>query len=142
MKFWWRFAKRAFLMLLVLMATISFILYVFEDRIIKKVVAQANTYLKVPVKVEQINLHFWRTFPQLSVAFENVMVPDPLDSKDTLLRAEQISCASILLTFGQVNIILNKSIVSTEISSLKPIQKAMPITTFSKTLHQALAHSI
>jgi len=78
-------------MLLVLMATISFILYVFEDRIIKKVVAQANTYLKVPVKVEQINLHFWRTFPQLSVAFENVMVPDPLDSKDTLLRAEQIS---------------------------------------------------
>jgi len=91
MKFWWRFAKRAFLMLLVLMATISFILYVFEDRIIKKVVAQANTYLKVPVKVEQINLHFWRTFPQLSVAFENVMVPDPLDSKDTLLRAEQIS---------------------------------------------------
>jgi hypothetical protein len=91
MKFWWRFAKRAFLILLVLMTTISLVLYIFEDRIIKKVVSEANAYLKVPVQVKEINLHFWRTFPKLSVTFENVMVPDPLDSKDTLLTAEQIS---------------------------------------------------
>ena len=91
MKFWWRFAKRVFLILLVLMTTISLALYIFEDRIIKKVVSEANAYLKVPVKVQEINLHFWRTFPHLSVAFENVLVPDPLDAKATLLRAEQIS---------------------------------------------------
>ncbi len=91
MKFWWRFAKRAVLILLVFMTTISLVLYVFEDRIIKKVVEQVNTYLKEPVQVAQINLHFWRTFPQLSVAFDQVLIADPLRSKDTLLQAEQIS---------------------------------------------------
>lgn len=91
MKFWWRFAKRAVLILLVFMTTISLVLYVFEDRIIKKVVEQVNTYLKEPVQVAQINLHFWRTFPHLSVAFEQVLIADPLSSKDTLLQAEQIS---------------------------------------------------
>ena len=73
------------------MATISLALYIFEDRIIKKVVAQVNTYLKAPVQVEQINLHFWRSFPHLSVAFDQVLIADPLSSKDTLLQAEQIS---------------------------------------------------
>jgi hypothetical protein len=91
MKFWWRFLKRTVLILLVFMATISLALYIFEDRIIKKVVAQVNTYLKAPVQVEQINVHFWRTFPQLSVAFDQVLIADPLSSKDTLLQAEQIS---------------------------------------------------
>lgn len=91
MQFWWRFFKRTVLILLVFMATISLALYIFEDRIIKKVVAQVNTYLKAPVQVEQINLHFWRTFPHLSVAFDQVLIADPLSSKDTLLQAQQIS---------------------------------------------------
>ena len=91
MQFWWRYLKRTVLILLVFMATISLALYIFEDRIIKKVVAQVNTYLKAPVQVEQINLHFWRTFPHLSVAFDQVLIADPLSSKDTLLQAEQIS---------------------------------------------------
>lgn len=91
MKFWWRFTKRVVLILLVFMTTISLALYVFEDRIIKKVVEQVNTYLKEPVQVAQINLHFWRTFPHLSVAFDQVLIADPYSSKDTLLQAEQIS---------------------------------------------------
>lgn len=91
MQFWWRLCKRTVLILLVSMTTISLALYIFEDRIIKKVVSQVNTYLKVPVQVEQINLHFWRTFPHLSVAFDQVLIADPLASKDTLLQAEQIS---------------------------------------------------
>jgi hypothetical protein len=91
MQFWWRLFKRTVLILLVFMATTSLVLYIFEDRIIKKVVSQVNTYLKVPVQVEQINLHFWRTFPHLSVAFDQVLIADPLSSKDTLLQAQQIS---------------------------------------------------
>jgi hypothetical protein len=55
MKFWWRLLKRVFLMILILMACISLVLFVFEDRIIKKVVAEANTYLKVPVQVRKID---------------------------------------------------------------------------------------
>lgn len=73
------------------MASISLVLFVFEDRIIKKVVSEANTYLKVPVQVQEIDLHFWRTFPRLSVAFNNVLIADPIQHKDTLLQAQQIS---------------------------------------------------
>ena len=91
MKFLWRLLKRVFLMILILMASISLVLFVFEDRIIKKVVAEANTYLKVPVQVREIDLHFWRTFPRLSVAFNDVLIADPLQKTDTLLQAEQIS---------------------------------------------------
>lgn len=91
MKFWWRLLKRGFLMILILMASISMLLFVFEDRIIKKVVAEANAYLKVPVQVREIDLHFWRTFPRLSVAFNDVLIADPLQKTDTLLHAEQIS---------------------------------------------------
>lgn len=91
MKFWWRLLKRVFLMILILMASISLVLFVFEDRIIKKVVAEANTYLKVPVQVREIDLHFWRTFPRLSVAFNDVLIADPLQKTDTLFQAAQIS---------------------------------------------------
>lgn len=91
MKFWWRLLKRVFLMILILMTCISLVLFVFEDRIIKKVVAEANAYLKVPVQVREIDLHFWRTFPRLSVAFNDVLIADPLQNTDTLLHAEQIS---------------------------------------------------
>ena len=91
MKFWLRIIKKLVLSIVVLMTIVSLLLYIFEDRIIQKVVAQVNTYLKEPVKVAQIDLHFWRTFPNLSVSFENVLIADPLEPKDTLLNAQQIS---------------------------------------------------
>lgn len=91
MKWWWRLCKRILLVFLVLCTSISLVLYLFEDKIIRKVVEQANTHLKVPVNVAQINVHFWRTFPRVSVAFERVQIADPLQKKDTLLAAEQIS---------------------------------------------------
>lgn len=91
MKFWLQLFKRIILSLIVLMASISLVLFIFEDRIISKVVASVNTYLKVPVKVQQIEVHFWRTFPRISVAFNGIQVADPLQKKDTLLSADQIS---------------------------------------------------
>lgn len=91
MKWCLRWLKRILVILLVLCTSISLVLYLFEDKIIRKVVAQANTYLKVPVTVDQIQVHFWRTFPRISVAFERVQIADPLQKKDTLLAAEQIS---------------------------------------------------
>ena len=74
-----------------MLTSISLVLFVFEDRIIKTVVAQANTQLKVPVKVQRIELHFWRTFPRISVAFNEVSIADPLQKTEKLLQAEQIS---------------------------------------------------
>lgn len=91
MKFWLRLFKRFILALILLMASISLVLFIFEDRIISKVVAGVNTYLKVPVQVQQIEVHFWRTFPRISVAFNGIQIADPLQKKDTLLSAEQIS---------------------------------------------------
>lgn len=87
----WRLFKRILLVFLVLCTSISLVLYLFEDKIIRKVVEQANTYLKVPVNVDQISVHFWRTFPRISVAFERVQIADPLQKKDTLLALDQIS---------------------------------------------------
>ncbi len=91
MKFWLRFFKRFFMIVFIMLTSISLVLFVFEDRIIKTVVAQANTHLKVPVKVQEIELHFWRTFPRISVAFNKVSIADPLQKTDKLLQAEQIS---------------------------------------------------
>jgi len=86
-----RWGKKLILTLLVLCTSITLVLYLFEDRIIRKVVAQANSYLKVPVSVAKIEVHFWRSFPQISVAFEKLQVPDPLNQKDTLLNVAQLS---------------------------------------------------
>ena len=91
MKLWQRIFKRIFLIFVIFFTSISLVLFVFEDRIIKTVVIQANAYLKVPVQVQEIDLHFWRTFPRISVAFNKVLIADPLQKKDILLQAEQIS---------------------------------------------------
>lgn len=86
-----RWVKRVLIFLVLLCCSISLALFVFKDQIIRKVVEQANTYLKVPVEVRQIDVHFWRTFPRISVAFEDLYINDPLSKKDTMLRLEQLS---------------------------------------------------
>ncbi|MFM7007153.1 MAG: AsmA-like C-terminal region-containing protein [Flavobacteriales bacterium] len=106
MKFWLRLFKRLILFVLILMTSISLVLFIFEDRIISKVVAGVNTYLKVPVQVQQIELHFWRTFPNISIAFNHLQVADPFQKTDTLLSAEQICLRfnPIDLLYGEYNV--------------------------------------
>lgn len=112
-----RWGKKLILTLVVLCISITLVLYLFEDRIIRKVVAQANGYLKVPVSVAKIEVHFWRSFPQISVAFEKLQVPDPLNQKDTLLNVAELS-----LRFNPFDLIRGQYNVR-QISSQKGIAK-------------------
>lgn len=72
---------------------ITFLLWVFKDDIINMVVKEANAYLSVEVKVAEVDLVFWSTFPDLSVDFNNVFIKDSYegaDDLDTLLYTDQI----------------------------------------------------
>ena len=72
---------------------ISGSLYLFKDRIIEVVISEVNTHLKVPVSVEEVDLAFWGSFPNLSVDFKEVYIQDAFKNstkKDTLLYTERI----------------------------------------------------
>jgi len=72
---------------------ISGSLYLFKDRIIGVIINEVNTHLKVPVSVEEVDLAFWGSFPNLSVDFKEVYIQDAFKNstkKDTLLYTERI----------------------------------------------------
>ena len=68
-------------------------LYFFKDKIIGVVVTEVNKTLNVPVSVENVDLAFWGSFPNLSVDFNEVYIQDAFPNqkpKDTLLYSERI----------------------------------------------------
>lgn len=72
---------------------ISVLLYVFKDEIIGLVVTEVNKSLNAKVQVSRIDLTFWGSFPNLSVDFNNVFIPDAFADKkgnDTLLYSDLI----------------------------------------------------
>lgn len=72
---------------------ITLLLWLFKDDIINMVVKEANSYLSAEVKVAEVDLVFWSTFPDLSVDFNNVFIKDSFegsDDLDTLLYTDQI----------------------------------------------------
>lgn len=59
-------------------------LYFFKDEIIGMVLQEVNAHLKAKVKVEKVDIAFWSSFPNLSVDFDKVFIPDTYeDAKDT-----------------------------------------------------------
>lgn len=85
--------KWLFATVLSLILLISVLLYVFKDDIIDYAVSEINKTLKTKVTVEQIDLTFWSTFPNLSLDFNKVFIQDALPNstqRDTLLYTEQI----------------------------------------------------
>ena len=88
-----RFLKWFFGIVLSLMLIISGILYFFKDEIIAKFVEEINSHLKAKVEVSKVDIAFWGSFPNLSVDFHHVFVPDsyPNATKlDTLLYTDRI----------------------------------------------------
>jgi hypothetical protein len=76
-----------------LVLLITILLYAFKDKICGVVIAEVNTYLKVPVSVSDVDLAFWGSFPNLSVDFNNVYIQSAYDhasKHDTLLYSERI----------------------------------------------------
>lgn len=68
-------------------------LYFFKDEICGYVIDEVNQHLKAKVKVENVDLAFWGSFPNLSVDFNNVFIQDSYKNstkKDTLLCTNRI----------------------------------------------------
>lgn len=85
--------KWFFGILLTLVLVISFLLYIFKDDIIDYAISEINKTLKTEVQVDEIDVTFWATFPNLSLDFNRVFIQDAFPyatKKDTLLYTEQI----------------------------------------------------
>ena len=68
-------------------------LYLFKDKIIARVVEAANEQLNTKVQVKKIDLTFWKTFPNLSIEFDQIFIqdtyPDATDI-DTLFYTDKL----------------------------------------------------
>lgn len=88
-----RSLKWFFGILLTLVLLITFLLYVFKDDIIDYAISEINKTLKTEVHVDEIDVTFWGTFPNLSLDFNQVFIQDAFPystKKDTLLYTEQV----------------------------------------------------
>ncbi len=97
MKKFWKYTKKiliwTFSSVVFLVVLISVLLSIYRDDIIDYAVHEINKNLKSPVEVEEIDLTFWSTFPNLSIDFNGVFIRDALPQAtkvDTLLAADQV----------------------------------------------------
>jgi hypothetical protein len=76
-----------------LVLTLAFVIWLMQDKIKAYAVDYLNDHLKTELKVEQIEVTFLSTFPNVSLHFKNTVILDPpgLQSfRDTLLSAGHI----------------------------------------------------
>jgi hypothetical protein len=68
------------------------VVYIYEDEVKQFAVDQLNKNLKVKVKAPEIDLTIWDQFPNASLRFNNVLIPDYMDStgQDTMFYAKHI----------------------------------------------------
>jgi hypothetical protein len=72
---------------------ISGALYFFHDEIVSYAIGEINKNLKAKVEVEKVDITFWKTFPNLSLDFHKVFIPDALPHathRDTLMYSELV----------------------------------------------------
>lgn len=72
---------------------VTLLLYIFKDDICNLIISEANKQLKAEVKVSEVDLVFWGTFPNLSVDFNNVFIQDTYEGSselDTLLYTDKL----------------------------------------------------
>lgn len=72
---------------------ISAALYIFHDEIVDYAIGEINKNLKAKVEVSKVDITFWKTFPNVSLDFHDVFIPDALPHathRDTLLYTEMI----------------------------------------------------
>lgn len=93
----WRKMKRIFKwffgIIFLLMAIISALLLIFKDDIRDYAIEEANQYLNKKVHISSADVSFWKTFPNLTLSFGDVLVYsrfDTLQTADTALYAKQL----------------------------------------------------
>ncbi len=97
MKGWWRYLRKTLIWLvsitLSLMLIITLLLVIYKKEIIDYAVGEINKNLKSEVRVKEIDLTFWATFPNLSIDFNEVFIQDAVPNStrlDTLFQADQM----------------------------------------------------
>jgi hypothetical protein len=85
--------KWIFIPLLSICVLISGLVFFLKDRICGLVLTEVNTHLNVPLKVSDMDLVFWSSFPNLSVDFEHLFIQESLPNSqvsDTLFYTNQL----------------------------------------------------
>lgn len=88
-----RILKWFFGTIVTLVLLISLVLYIFKDEIIGFAIKEINQHLKAKVEVNEVDITFWATFPNLSIDFDGVYIQDALPKSkhtDTLFYSDQI----------------------------------------------------
>lgn len=81
------------IVIIVLMMIISGLLLVFKDNIKDYAIEEANKYINKRVHIGYIDLDLWRSFPNMSMTFEDVLIHSRFgeeQTKDTALYAKKI----------------------------------------------------
>lgn len=105
-----------------LVLMITTLLYIYKDEICGIVVDEVNQFLKTEVKVSDVELTFWGSFPNLSVDFNNVFIKDSYPNAsehDTLLYSDRIRMKFNPMDFWRDNYELKSIEVSPGVLNLK-----------------------
>ncbi len=102
--------------LFVLTVTISFVLasgtfltYLYQDQLVQQFIHQANQVLSTPVKVKSIRLSLWEKFPQVAISLQDVEISGSLPAKDSVLaRAEKLDFTFNVLDLLKGDYVINK----------------------------------
>src|SRR5690554_2079521 len=89
-----------------LMLVISALLLVFKDDIKSYALEEANKYFNKRVHIGYIDIGIWKTFPDLTLSFDDVLVHskfDTLQTKDTAIFARKINLRFNPLDFFESN---------------------------------------
>jgi len=85
--------KWIFIPLLSICLLISGLVFFFKDRICGLVLTEVNTQLNVPLRVSEMDLVFWSSFPNLSVDFNQLYIQESFPNAqptDTLFYTERL----------------------------------------------------
>jgi AsmA-like protein len=80
--------KWIFITLLMLVIGVTAALFVFKDRIVQQVILEVNKSLNVPIEVSKVELDFFHGFPNVSIAFNDIVLP--ANSEIVFLEAKRL----------------------------------------------------
>jgi AsmA-like C-terminal region len=96
--------KWLFIVLITLFLGSVAALLIFKEQIIEQVLSEVNKSLNVPVQVSKVDLDFFHGFPNVSVAFYDVLLPADTDIKFLEAQKLYVLLNPIEVARGEMNI--------------------------------------
>jgi hypothetical protein len=141
-----RFFRKLFiygcLLLITFLTAVVSLTYFYQDQIIQQFVAQANQYLKTPVKVRQITLSAFDKFPHIALTFDDLVMYEGIEgSTDTLLAARHLYCTFNLLDLWRRNYTIREVYLAEGVLNLKINEHRQNNYTVFKTPNRTAARN-